>query len=231
MCGADSGLSDRSSRGMGSPPRVRSRQSARPFHPARQGITSACAEQTDTTRPERRRPRDHLRVCGADVGPNVSVPGHWGSPPRVRSRLFHRGRCRSTRRITSACAEQTISWRRPTRRTRDHLRVCGADTGEALEAAVAGGSPPRVRSRLGLPSPRRFTRGITSACAEQTDNPSPRIARSRDHLRVCGADRSRRSRTQTGGGSPPRVRSRPGRPMGEDRRPGITSACAEQTAM
>ena len=72
--------------------------------------------------------------------------------------------------------------------------------------------------------------GITSACAEQTAAARGASATRRDHLRVCGADRTRRRCRQRVRGSPPRVRSRPGDEPGINHRTGITSACAEQTA-
>ena len=70
-----------------------------------------------------------------------------GSPPRVRSRPHMHAVRIEQRRITSACAEQTLflsfscclSW--------DHLRVCGADLLVILLSMGDRGSPPRVRSR------------------------------------------------------------------------------------
>ena len=72
-------------------------------------------------------------------------------------------------------------------------------------------------------------RGITSACAEQTNGSTTDAPRRRDHLRVCGADLESLTRSESGTGSPPRVRSRPGRIPPQGHEPGITSACAEQT--
>ena len=51
-----------------------------------------------------------------------------------------------------------------------------------------------------------------------------------DHLRVCGADNGLDVNMLTQAGSPPRVRSRRRPIRHADHRPGITSACAEQTA-
>ena len=112
-----------------------------------------------------------------------------GSPPRVRSRRAGRGVVRLLSRITSACAEQTLSARSSTTRFWDHLRVCGADQAAAGTDPGMGGSPPRVRSRRILHMPRMRT--------------------AVDHLRVCGADENVEHRTLSMRGSPPRVRSRP----------------------
>ena len=51
----------------------------------------------------------------------------------------------------------------------------------------------------------------------------------RDHLRVCGADRTESRQGQRNQGSPPRARSRLSPRPPPAHRTGITSACAEQT--
>ena len=168
----------------------------------------------------------------------------------MRSRHSPPARGRARRRITSACAEQTLglvgdcshdSGSPPRVRSRlpgkataeadglDHLRVCGADVLQRGTRLFRSGSPPRVRSRrhhLLRPQPPRR---ITSACAEQTTFLLGQSAHLGDHLRVCGADPQRGGHQHHRKGSPPRVRSRRKRliALGVYRR--ITSACAEQT--
>ena len=93
-----------------------------------------------------------------------------------------------------------------------------------------GGSPPRVRSRRGHCGAIPGSRGITSACAEQTLCPLPAYASHVDHLRVCGADQADAELAADSQGSPPRVRSRPVLLHDHPIEGGITSACAEQTA-
>ena len=107
VCGADSVPCRKPWNHAGSPPRVRSRLVLDDNAIHRHGITSACAEQTDTRTRIFRRRRDHLRVCGAD--PRISLPDLtlWGSPPRVRSRPAEVRHHAARRGITSACAEQT----------------------------------------------------------------------------------------------------------------------------
>ena len=189
---------------------MRSRPSHRRHETSACGITSACAEQT----PPRWRTLsaiwDHLRVCGADRGRSNRDSGVRGSPPRVRSRLFiylvgglHSG-------ITSACAEQTRSWKAGTCSFWDHLRVCGADRITGGLGYGITGSPPRVRSRHDHGKPGHVRPRITSACAEQTWRSQAFRRLQGDHLRVCGAD--------LGGTAAPSCPS------------WITSACAEQTA-
>ena len=168
-------------------------------------------------------------MCGADdVYEEVSV-SRWGSPPRVRSRRERLRAYGRLERITSACAEQTTASTIRMWINGDHLRVCGADHGKIHATIRRRGSPPRVRSRLGVTTGVVGMIGITSACAEQTT--TTRVGRLplRDHLRVCGADQAGWKVHPIEGGSPPRVRSRLQAPARALHRRRITSACAEQT--
>ena len=132
-----------------------------------------------------------------------------GSSPRVRSRPQVTLENVKIMRIISACAEQTGRLNVYNNPTRDHLRVCGADTLLAVFAAAVSGSSPRVRSRRRHAQWGSGRAGIISACAEQTRWIAFDIACIR--------------------GSSPRVRSRRGVTRGENGELGIISACAEQT--
>ena len=229
VCGADFDASARSRTVMGSPPRVRSRRESEVTRGTGRGITSACAEQTRWASSSATRRRDHLRVCGADQDLTADALHTAGSPPRVRSRPERLGNARRTRRITSACAEQTLVAQEENTVQRDHLRVCGADATAALTNALRAGSPPRVRSR---PVRRKHwpdSHRITSACAEQTVPETAYADPYRDHLRVCGADVTGVLQRCARLGSPPRVRSRRALCLNAVASRGITSACAEQT--
>ena len=127
MCGADSWPWNAARSIMGSSPRVRSRQHHTDRAESFRGIISACAEQTDSFRLLSARPRDHLRVCGADSIAVFTDSIRVGSSPRVRSRLRVRLRGSPATRIISACAEQTMDRQLATIMSRDHLRVCGED--------------------------------------------------------------------------------------------------------
>ena len=209
MCGADVNVNYPQLSGLGSPPRVRSR----PRHTSRRRILR----------------RDHLRVCGADNDASMRVGCCLGSPPRVRSRPDARQAHAARVGITSACAEQTSGRRAGRAASRDHLRVCGADTGRQGTQTRSGGSPPRVRSRHRTGFDAAAATRITSACAEQTAEVDGDVVDVVDHLRVCGADTSRRGSLNLVPGSPPRVRSRHGPQPSQPGVEGITSACAEQT--
>ena len=209
MCGADPDRAVQPADSTGSPPRVRSRLVQLGVGDSRDGITSACAEQTILQAYRVGRLRDHLRVCGADFHGRNGRRTRSGSPPRVRSRLMDKFMQAKAQGITSACAEQTLRRQPPTSRSWDHLRVCGADLDPLPQFASQAGSPPRVRSRQRLERCTRPEQGITSACAEQTGPKFPWSGTSRDHLRVCGADELIAQMVADLAGSPPRVRSRP----------------------
>ena len=147
----------------------------------------------------------------------------------MRSRRWRRVLGQYIDGITSACAEQTAICLRSPLADWDHLRVCGADELKQSGTGTVTGSPPRVRSRLEADAGGPLRLGITSACAEQTSTARLRTQKRRDHLRVCGADLIASEMFSRSSGSPPRVRSRPGRAAPTPSDAGITSACAEQT--
>ena len=169
-------------------------------------------------------------MCGADDATTDPDGLHLGSSPRVRSRPQRIPLLRVSRRIISACAEQTSTESTACGVLRDHLRVCGADEYWRPVVRKCGGSSPRVRSRHHDGDPDHRPRGIISACAEQTLSDPFVVTLSGDHLRVCGADRSAGCRQARTWGSSPRVRSRPVSPVRSLMTFGIISACAEQTA-
>ena len=168
-------------------------------------------------------------MCGADVLNRTNTPMMPGSSPRVRSRHRQDVHDRHRDGIISACAEQTKYVQRNPTVSKDHLRVCGADSDVPQTGVVGDGSSPRVRSRRRVSHRSGGCHGIISACAEQTSWNARSPTTTRDHLRVCGADRSDPMGVVCGGGSSPRVRSRPRAAWSGAGGTGIISACAEQT--
>ena len=194
-------------------------------------ITSACAESTRVTVAWVISGQDHLRVCGEHARYARSLPSNGGSPPRVRRALPGPGCGYTTARITSACAESTITKKICICDIADHLRVCGEHGASAQPQWRRPGSPPRVR-RARDNCRRGGCRGrITSACAESTSTSLAVHLPGGDHLRVCGEHPPGMASRCASGGSPPRVRrahrSWSRRPPG----PRITSACAESTLL
>ena len=231
VCGADSSTACLLSCAAGLSPRVRSGPIGIQLDGRVEGIISACAERTTCLPADTACLRDYLRVCGADsVSPAITRLPH-GLSPRVRSGPAHQPPLQAPGRIISACAERTSGAGSIGAYGWDYLRVCGADDPFDAVMLLQGGLSPRVRSGPeATPLPPCLLR-IISACAERTWNTTGRSSRTRDYLRVCGADRISVNCSSLALGLSPRVRS--GLPpiprIGSCT--GIISACAERTAI
>ena len=152
-----------------------------------------------------------------------------GSPPRVRGLHRNAGIARQRGGITPACAGTTRTRRSAPWCRWDHPRVCGDYLDPEHEAAIAEGSPPRVRGLLKnadylLPGDR-----ITPACAGTTSAGASCSFKSRDHPRVCGDYLNNLDDATVTLGSPPRVRGLRPASAGADGRRRITPACAGTT--
>ena len=88
--------------------------------------------------------------------------------------------------IIPAYAGNTLIIRCISMLSRDHPRVCGEHDIRKPCAFILLGSSPRMRGTHRWAGRRFYSFGIIPAYAGNTVNPSPRIARSRDHPRVCG---------------------------------------------
>ena len=151
-------------------------------------FTPACAGQTLSIYRQMGISPVHPRVCGADRTDCCAVDFGFGSPPRVRGRLFDTPYLRDYSRFTPACAGQTSPMKMAGMRAPVHPRVCGADPAKLQRNQVIDGSPPRVRGR-----PDRFFQPppggrFTPACAGQTRKPARNHTERTVHPRVCGAD-------------------------------------------
>ena len=152
-----------------------------------------------------------------------------GSPPRVRGKRGEDEQRGCLYGITPACAGKTTPGNLSAPCAGDHPRVCGENAISRLRALAGSGSPPRVRGKHGGCVKMDDLRGITPACAGKTI-PVPLISRrAQDHPRVCGENSFRRRRDLSAGGSPPRVRGKPGIDLFGVEDFGITPACAGKT--
>ena len=115
-------------RRIGSPPRVRGKESAGDRWRRWLGITPACAGKSYTCQLEVQDGWDHPRVCGEKKLTLEGLFSIVGSPPRVRGKASRPSQYLSAYRITPACAgKSSISrWRRVP--AWDHPRVCGEKT-------------------------------------------------------------------------------------------------------
>ncbi len=140
----------------------------------------------------------------------VLVAWAAGRPPRVRGRPARPSPGRSRWGETPARAGTTGRDGGWTGRPTGDPRACGDDYEAAVERAVAGGRPPRVRGRP--PSDgRRSTRGReTPARAGTTVAAGARQARREGDPRACGDDTDDLRIEDRVTGRPPRVRGRLG---------------------
>ena len=88
----------------------------------------------------------------------------------------------------------------------DHPRVCGEHFVPTIMGSVSLGSSPRMRGTQIVDTGLRKLRGIIPAYAGNTWWSVSLAVASRDHPRVCGEHRSRRSRKFLLRGSSPRMR-------------------------
>ena len=132
---------------LGSPPRVRGKDTGAFLPSAWRGITPACAGKRRLRRRFLRPLQDHPRVCGEKVVPVVVVPVVWGSPPRVRGKGKNDGSGKPGTRITPACAGKSHDSPEDHREWQDHPRVCGEKYLQLYRTGSVLGSPPRVRGK------------------------------------------------------------------------------------
>ena len=165
MCGEQSIASRKSYATIGSPPRVRGTASIPDFRHTRDRITPACAGNRPLPRKPSKFGQDHPRVCGEQNPSYGRLNLRAGSPPRVRGTVAARIPCRQSRRITPACAGNSLTPVFAGETTTDHPRVCGEQMLPFLICKSIQGSPPRVRGTGGSQVYTHEQSGITPACA------------------------------------------------------------------
>ena len=176
--------------------------------PGTYGITPAYAGKSAGRSAGGRRCRDHPRVCGEK---RPAVDGKRplrGSPPHVRGKVKDPVPVSALVGITPACAGKRSAARASAEAARDHPRVCGEKLMYAALLKYRRGSPPRVRGKVMRCSICQRGSGITPACAGKSEKTGWTTMCRRDHPRMCGEKRVRRSDSRRSQGSPPRVRGK-----------------------
>ena len=105
------------------------------------------------------------RVCGEKSSGSVCMPGHAGSPPRMRGKGYDVVSRLCRVRITPACAGKSTKSRNAIRSRWDHPRMCGEKNIWVADVTTSIGSPPHVRGKGVLPPMLWLWPGITPACA------------------------------------------------------------------
>ena len=191
------------------------------------GIIPACAGSTSRRNRVCIAAGDHPRMCGEHCSGEWPMVESGGSSPHVRGALQRRKRQRTIPGIIPACAGSTDcpTWSRA--RFGDHPRMCGEHFRRAIIASVVAGSSPHVRgahngkqqyrtrrgiipacagSTAGADCRPLWMSGIIPACAGSTNSISNWTCGSRDHPRMCGEHKFRRSKGFFRSGSSPHVR-------------------------
>ncbi len=122
--------------GAGSPPRVRGIRTKSLSQKPLARITPACAGNTASGKGMMMNDGDHPRVCGEyayEINPYCK---HLGSPPRVRGIPTNQLGITGYRRITPACAGNTMLARKMPSKRKDHPRVCGEYPTVKLKRAI-----------------------------------------------------------------------------------------------
>ena len=210
----------------GSPPRMRGKGRCRPPVPPVLGITPACAGKRMRLFRLFRPTGDHPRVCGEECQPGPRSPGWVGSPPRMRGRVSAGATLPRLGGITPAYAGKSFQPFFHPPRWRDHPRVCGEEHHPTQSSAGSRGSPPRMRGRAVWKDIKHAEQGITPAYAGKRDKLAIALIGAEDHPRVCGEEDQTKYQLTRGQGSPPRMRGRVGRVLGQLVGLGITPAYA-----
>ena len=153
-----------------------------------------------------RRPWDHPRVCGEQLGDNVQMVDTTGSSPRVRGAVRDALATVDDVGIIPAHAGSSHPSSRYRRCSRDHPRACGEQTLTAALVSSAMGSSPRVRGAVCRCVCGICRVGIIPARAGSSTDRCAATSWRRDHPRACGEQFSLRMAQLVLSGSSPRVR-------------------------
>ena len=132
---------------IGSPPRMRGKESAKFYTQDISRITPAYAGKSFRRRSSAYCPEDHPRVCGEKCGSESLHRQHRGSPPRMRGKGIIVDPSALPLRITPAYAGKRTAKALEIARMRDHPRVCGEKTKASILVVPSWGSPPRMRGK------------------------------------------------------------------------------------
>ena len=150
------------------------------------GITPACAGKSSGHMQRFGTSGDHPRVCGEKAVLLMCSCHSRGSPPHVRGKGRLAGAVSGCNGITPACAGKSNAFTASTVMQRDHPRMCGEKSTTSPRWTMAKGSPPHVRGKGTSRELKRFSSGITPACAGKRVIHDRKDGRAQDHPRMCG---------------------------------------------
>ena len=132
---------------LGSPPRMRGKETDSRRQCCSAGITPAYAGKRTLFCLAGRRNRDHPRVCGEKCSDHIDKGMIEGSPPRMRGKVLCICPLFCVLGITPAYAGKRAEQAHSMSCSEDHPRVCGEKADCAPFAEFEMGSPPRMRGK------------------------------------------------------------------------------------
>ena len=150
---------------MGSPPRVRGKETDGGLRRRKSRITPACAGKSEYFSCQVVPCQDHPRVCGEKWMLTALVTASQGSPPRMRGKDSVCNESAPLVGITPAYAGKSFSTPWGGGKMGDHPRVCGEKHYPRKKHLSRIGSPPRVRGKAQKVAVIWLCAGITPACA------------------------------------------------------------------
>ena len=193
---------------LGSPPRMRGKETDSRRQCCSAGITPAYAGKRTLFCLAGRRNRDHPRVCGEKCSDHIDKGMIEGSPPRMRGKVLCICPLFCVLGITPAYAGKRAEQAHSMSCSEDHPRVCGEKSGSCFFLSIVLGSPPRMRGKAFLINATASFSGITPAYAGKSILATDLALRRRDHPRVCGEKFAVAVAPPSAVGSPPRMRGK-----------------------
>ena len=195
------------------------------------GTTSACAENTEVGGKSAGHGWNYLRVRGEYQTKHLGFSQYRELPPRARRILYQAIKSGKIQGTTSACAENTPIAPAYPLSPGNYLRVRGEYTPcRGLPRQIVELPPRARRIRCGF-TIIRIEHGTTSACAENTGRSPTPMALHWNYLRVRGEYLPPFPAGLILTELPPRARRILMHPAITRRKPGTTSACAENTTL
>ena len=195
-------------RSLGSPPRMRGKETGSGIKTQKTRITPAYAGKSKRIAPSSVLFGDHPRVCGEKESARPARHAAWGSPPRMRGKEVGKHVLLCSGRITPAYAGKRGRTALTTMCRRDHPRVCGEKYAQGKAKDEEVGSPPRMRGKVSQFVNLFGGDGITPAYAGKSGLPLKVCKYKEDHPRVCGEKIVFRFSYPCVTGSPPRMRGK-----------------------
>ena len=211
---------------LGSPPRMRGKETDSRRQCCSAGITPAYAGKRTLFCLAGRRNRDHPRVCGEKCSDHIDKGMIEGSPPRMRGKVLCICPLFCVLGITPAYAGKRAEQAHSMSCSEDHPRVCGEKGRTGALDVVQRGSPPRMRGKVRELLFSFHCARITPAYAGKSLLDKCNCVVFRDHPRVCGEKSEQESFRHSAHGSPPRMRGKVSRLISSSRRVRITPAYA-----